>query len=111
MTFLFPLKDKNDCKSCVIYKEDCSFSSRYNGKTKFHAEVTWSNLHNLSYNNLNKISEQSKHLRNNIGHCFAHGLFIISNALINIKIRKDLEGSYIALWRPDLNNSNKTLRD
>ena len=30
---LFPLKDKNDYKSCVIYKGDCSCGSRYIGET------------------------------------------------------------------------------
>ena len=30
---LFLSKDKNDYKSCVIYKEDCSFGSPYIGET------------------------------------------------------------------------------
>ena len=34
---LFPLKDKNDYKSCVIYKGDCSCGSRYVGETKHNA--------------------------------------------------------------------------
>ena len=42
---LFPLKDKNDYKSCVIYKGDCSCGSRYIGETKCNAEVRW-NEHN-----------------------------------------------------------------
>ena len=33
------LKDKNDYKSCVIYKGDCSCGSRYIGETKRNAEV------------------------------------------------------------------------
>ena len=36
---LFPLKDKNDDKPCVIYKRYCSFSSHYIGETKCNAEV------------------------------------------------------------------------
>ena len=36
---LFPLKDKNDYKSCVFYKGDCSCGSRYIGETKRNAEV------------------------------------------------------------------------
>ena len=36
---LFPLKDKNDYKLCVIYKGDCSCASRYIGETKRNAEV------------------------------------------------------------------------
>ena len=38
---LFALKDKNDYKSCVVYKEDCSCGSSYNGETKCNAEVRW----------------------------------------------------------------------
>ena len=45
MRSLFPLKDKNDYKSCVIYKGDCSCGSRYIGETKRNAEVRW-NEHN-----------------------------------------------------------------
>ena len=47
---LFPLKEKNDYKSCVIYKEDCSCGSRY--------EEVRQNGHN----NPTKSSEPSKHL-------------------------------------------------
>ena len=38
---LFPLKDKNDYKSCVSYTWDCSCVSRYIGETKHNAEVRW----------------------------------------------------------------------
>ena len=54
---LFPLKDKNDYKSCVIYKGDCSCGSRYIGETKRNAEVRWN-----EHNNPTKSSEPSKHL-------------------------------------------------
>ena len=43
---LFPLKDKNDYKSCVIYKGDCSCGSRYIGENKRNAGVRW-NEHNI----------------------------------------------------------------
>ena len=36
---LFPLKDKNNYKSCFIYKGVCSCVSRYTGETKCNAEV------------------------------------------------------------------------
>ena len=55
---LFPLKDKNDCKSCVIYKGDCSCGSRYIVETKRNAENRWN-----EHNNPTKSSEPSKHLR------------------------------------------------
>ena len=38
---LSPLKDKNDCKSCIVYKEDCSYGTCYIGETKHNAEVRW----------------------------------------------------------------------
>ena len=42
---LFPLEDKNDYKSCVIYKGDRSCGSYCIGETKSNAEVRW-NKHN-----------------------------------------------------------------
>ena len=38
---LFYLKNKNDYKSCVFYKGDCSCDSCYIGETKRNAEVRW----------------------------------------------------------------------
>ena len=93
---LFRLKNKNDCKSCVIYKGDCSCGSRYIGETKRNAEVRWN-----EHNNPTKSSEPSKQLRSNINHYFTWT--VISNAPKNAKTRKNLEASYIALWKPNLN--------
>ena len=93
---LFPLKDKNDYKSCVIYKGDCSCGSRYIGETKRNAEVRWN-----EHNNPTKSSEPSKQLRSNINHYFTRA--VISNAPKNAKTRKNLGASYIAFWKPDLN--------
>ena len=52
---LFPLKDKNDYKSCVIYKGDCSCGSPYIGETKRNAEVRWN-----EHNNPTKSSGSNK---------------------------------------------------
>ena len=93
---LFPLKDKIDYKSCVICKGDCSCGSRYIGETKRNAEVRWND-----HNNPTKSSELSKHFRRNINHYFTWT--VISNAPKNAKTRKNLEASYIALWKPNLN--------
>ena len=93
---LFPLKDKNDYKSCVIYKGDCSCGSCYIGETKRNAEVRWN-----EHNNPTKSSEPSKHLPNNINHYFTWA--VISNAPKDAKTRKNLEASYIALWKPSPN--------
>ena len=46
-------------------------------------------------------SETVKHLRSNINHYFTWA--VISSAPKNAKTRKKLEASYIALWKPDLN--------
>ena len=93
---MFPLKYKNDYKSCVIYKGDCSCSTRYIGQTKGNVEVRWN-----EHNNATKNLEPSKHLPSNISHYFTWA--VISNAPENAKTRKNLEASYIALWKPDLN--------
>ena len=93
---MFHLKDKSDYKSCVIYKGDCLCGSRYIVKTKRNAEARWN-----EHNNPTKSSKPSKHLRSNINHYFTWA--VISNAPKNAKTRKNLEASYIALWKPDLN--------
>ena len=93
---LFPLKDKNDYKSCVTYKGDCSCGSCYIGETNRNVEVIWN-----KQNNSTKISEPPKHLLRNINHRFAWT--VISNAPKNAKTRKNLEASYTALWKPDFN--------
>ena len=41
---LLPLKDKNDYKSCVIYKEDCSCSSRYIGEPNVMQKLDGMNI-------------------------------------------------------------------
>ena len=100
---MFLLKDTNDYKLCVIYKGDCSCGSRYICETKHNAEVRWN-----EYNNPTKTSEPSKHLQSNINHYFTWA--IISNAPKNAKIKKNLQASYIALWKPNL-NEQKDLKD
>ena len=90
---MFPLKDKNDYKLCVIYKGDCSCGSCYIGETESNAEVRWKK------HNPTKSSGPSKHLQSNINHYFIW--VVISNAPNNAKTRKNLE-AYIALWKPDL---------
>ena len=96
MRSLFPLKNKNDYKSCAIYKGDCSCGSRYIGETERKAEVRGN-----EHNSPTKSSESSKHLQSNINHYFTWA--VISNAPKNAKTRKNLEASYTALWKPDLN--------
>ena len=82
-------------KVSQFQRGDCSCGFRYIDETKRNAEVRW-NEHNPT-----KSSEPSKHLRSNINHYFTW--VVISNAPKNAKTRKNLEASYIALWKPDLN--------
>ena len=93
---LFPLNDKSNYKLCVISKGGCSCGSHYIGETKRNAEVRWNDHYNPT-----KSSKPSKHLRSNINYYFTWPA--ISNAPKNTTTRKNLEASYIALWRPDLN--------
>ena len=72
-------------------------------ETKRNAEVRWNEL-----NNPTKSSEPSKRLRSNINHYFTWA--VISNASKNAKTRKNLEASYIALWKPDLNKQKDSER-
>ena len=94
--FLLLLKVKNDFKSCVIYIGDCSYGSRYIGEIKRNTEVRWN-----EHNNPTKNSKPSKNLQSNINYYFT--MVVISNAPKNAQTRKNLEASYIALWKPDLN--------
>ena len=87
---IFPLKDKSDYKSCVIYKGDYSCGSCYIGETKCSAEDRLN-----EHNNPTKISELPKHLQNNSKHFFTWT--VISNAATNGKTRKNLKASYIIL--------------
>ena len=87
---LFPLKDKRDYKSCVICKGDYSCGSRYIGETKHNAKVTWN-----EHDNPTKSSEPSKHLQSNVNHCFTWA--VIPNAPQNVKTKKNVEASNIAL--------------
>ena len=41
---LFPLKDKNKYKSCVIYKEGCFCASRYNVKPNVMQKLDGMNI-------------------------------------------------------------------
>ena len=73
----------------------CSYGSSYFRETKCNVEVRW-NEHNTT-----KSSELSKHLPSNINHYFTWA--VISNASKNAETRKNLAASYVALWKPDLN--------
>ena len=69
----------------------------YIGETKRNVEVPWG-----EHNDPRGKSEPSKHLYNNVTHSFTWS--IIMNAPKNVRIRKNLEASEVALKRPALNN-------
>ena len=75
-------------------KAGCFFD--YIRVCKHNAEVRWN-----EHNNLNKSSEPSKHHPNNISQCFTWT--VISNAPKNAKSKKNLQASYIAILKTDLN--------
>ena len=93
---MFPLKEKHNYKLCAIHKGDCSCGSCYVGETTCNAGVRWN-----EHNNPTKSSETSKHLQSNTNQCFTWTA--ISNAPKRAETWKNLEASYIALWKPDLN--------
>ena len=90
------MKDKNGYKSCVIYIGECSCGSHYIGETKRNEEVRWN-----EHSNPTKSSEPSKNHGSNINHYFT--CVVILNAPKKAKTRKNLDASYNALWKPDLN--------
>ena len=78
---MFPLKDKNDYKSCVIYKGVCLVVHVTLVNPKVMQKLDGMNMIIQL-----KSSEPSKHLRRNINHCFT--MTVISNAPKNTKTRK-----------------------
>ena len=94
---MFSLKSRNPYPSCTIYEGTCSCGSVYVGETKRNAAVRWS-----EHDNPTGSSEPSKHLYNHPSHSFSWR--ILMSAPENIRMRKSLESSIIALTKPDLNN-------
>ena len=94
---LFSLKSKNPYPSCKIYEGACSCGSLYVGETKRNVAVRWA-----EHNDPRGSSEPSKHLYNFPSHQFSWRVLL--NASQNIRIRKNLEASVIALQKPDLNS-------
>ena len=75
---------------------DCSCCSHYIGETKPNAKLRCN-----EHNNPTKSSAPSKHPRSNINHYFTW--IAILKCSKNVKTRKNLEASYTALWKTDLN--------
>ena len=93
---LFPLKDKVDNYSCVIYRGDCSCDQNYIGETVRNAKIRW-NEHEYQ----NSKSEPAKHLKENPTHKFTWTA--ISKAPENFRKRRVLEACFIKTICPTLN--------
>ena len=93
---LFPLKNKVNHYSCVIYRGDCSCDQNYTGETVHNAEIRRN-----EYEDKNSKSEPVKHLKENPTHKFRWT--IISKASENFRKRRVLEAYFIKTICPTLN--------
>ena len=94
---LFNLKSRNPHQACKIYEGVCSCGQTYIGETKRNVELRWD-----EHNDARKSSEPAKHLFHHPTHSFTWS--IIMSAPQNLRVRKNLEASFIALKAPVLNN-------
>ena len=85
---LFPLKDKVNHYSCVIYWGDCSCDQYYIGETVRNVEIRW----NEHEDKISK-SEPAKNLKENSNHKFRWT--IISKVPENFRKRRVLEAYFI----------------
>ena len=92
----FPFKDKSLHPSCKIYCGLCSCGEDYVGETKRNVSVRYDDHKKPS-----KKSKPAAHLGQNIDHYFTWK--ILCNAPSNARTRKNIEGFFIAILRPNLN--------
>ena len=93
---LFPLKDKVDHYSCVIYLGDCSCDENCIEETDRNAKIRWN-----EHEDKNSKSELAKHLKENLTHKFRWN--IISSVPENFRNRRVLEAYFIKTICPTLN--------
>ena len=94
---LFPLKDHTGHTSDIIYEGTCTCNNNYIGETGRNAELRWQ-----EHNDIKKVSEPSKHLKDNPTHKFVWK--ILSHAPKEYKKRRILETYFIKIKQPSLNN-------
>ena len=94
---LFNLKSRNPHPSCKLYEGVCSCGVSYIGETKRNVEIRWA-----EHNDPRGKSEPASHLYGNPTHSFQWR--VIMSAHKNLRIRRNLEASVVALNRPKLNN-------
>ena len=93
---LFPLKDKVQHLSCVIYKGICLCGERYVDETIRNCKIRCD-----EYNDVSKNSEPSKHLARNIEYEFSW--YILARAPVNTIKRRIPEAYFVKLIVPSLN--------
>ena len=94
---LFPLKDRVEHRSCVIYEGVCSCGEKYVGETNRVAKIRW-NEHNTPSKD---GSDPSRHLNTNPTHEFQWK--ILTAAPSKILRRRILESYFIAKFKPKIN--------
>ena len=92
---LFRVKDKSLHQACKIYKGICSCGESYIGEAVRNVEVCWG-----EHNNPTKVSNPSKHIKDNVDHVFHYSG--LPRAPTNTFQRKVLEAYYIVLEKPSL---------
>ena len=96
---LFPLKDRVEHKSCVIYEGSCSCGEIYIGETDRLATIRWSE-HDHPKNSTQK-SDPAKHIIANPSHQFSW--VILTSAPRQYLKRRILESYFIAQKKPKIN--------
>lgn len=97
---LFKITVRNPCPSCLIYDGICSYKESYIWETKTKAQTKWG-----KYENTEKDSEPAKQSKSNPRHKFSWKLLLSVSE--NIRIRKKLETTLVALKWPLLNEQVK----
>ena len=95
MRNLFHLKIKNPHLFCAICEGVCTCKENYVGETKRNVKIRWE-----GYLNINKISEPSRHLKNNPTHALTWKALM--TAPVNDRGKKNLKALFIAHKRPSL---------
>ena len=94
---LFPLKDRVNHRSCVIYEGICSCGEKYIGQTNRNAEIRFT-----EHKDPTKNSEPAKHLLQNADHVFDWS--IVTSAPRNLLKRRILEAYYYSKFKPKIND-------
>ena len=87
----------------MIYRGKCLCGEEYIGETERNMEKRWS-----EHNNPTEKTEPARHMSNNISHLFAWGILI--PAPKDKRTHKNLEGLFMAVQKPSLNEQMNVLQ-